>query len=201
MSSAPRARLTLAAFVALPLLGLGACASSPPPQPVAPPAPTVVSTAREAVGVVQRVNARTRQVAIRTPSEGVVNVVAGPEVQNFSRIRRGDRVRVRFEEAVAVQLAPRGTTLPPEASVGAARAEPGQRPAGAVVATVRDTVRINAVDTANNTVTFTGSRGVRRTVAVRTPEMQAFIRTLRPGQQVNVAIAEATALSVEPAER
>jgi hypothetical protein len=200
MSAAPRARLTLAALVALPLLGLGACASDPP-QPVAPPAPTVVSTAKEAVGIVQTVNARTRQVAIRTPNEGVVTVVAGPEVQNFARIRRGDRVRIRFEEAVAVQLTPRGTTLEPEASVGAARAEPGTRPAGAVVTTVRDTVRVNAVDTANNTVTFTSSRGVRRTVAVRSPEMQAFIRTIRPGQRVNVAIAEATALSVEPAER
>lgn len=200
MPSAPHARLTLAALVALPLLGLGACASDRQ-QPVAPPAPTVVSTAKEAVGVVQSVNARTRQVAIRTPNEGVVTVIAGPEVQNFGQIRRGDRVRIRFEEAVAVQLAPRGTSLAPEASVGAARAEPGQRPAGAVVATVRDTVTVNAVDTANNTVTFTSSRGVRRTVAVRSPEMQAFIRTIRPGQRVNVAIAEATALSVEPAAR
>ena len=60
---------------------------------------------------------------------------------------------------------------------------------------------INSVDTTNNTVTFTGPRGARRTVAVRSPEMQAFIRTLRPGNRVNVAIAEATALSVEPAER
>ena len=200
MSHSPRARLKFAAIVALPLLGLGACASTPP-QPVTPPAPTVVSTAKEAVGVVERVDARTRQVTIRTPSEGRVTVVAGPEVQNFAQIRRGNRVRLRYEEAVAVQLTPRGTNLDPEVSVGAARAEPGQRPAGAMVTTVRDTVTINSVDTANNTVTFTSTRGVRRTVAVRSPEMQAFIRTLRPGNRVNVAIAEATAISVEPAER
>jgi hypothetical protein len=31
--------------------------------------------------------------------------------------------------------------------------------------------------------------------------MQAFIRTVRPGQRVNVAFVEATAISVEPAER
>jgi hypothetical protein len=68
------------------------------------------------------------------------------------------------------------------------------------VTTVRDTVTINAVDTTANTVTFTSSRGVRRTLPVRSPEMQAFIRTIRPGQRVNVAISEAVALSVEPAE-
>lgn len=202
MTQTPRSRrFALTATIALPLLGLGACASVPPAQPVAPPAPTVVSTAKEAVGVVQSVNARTREVVIRTPSEGLLTIVAGPEVQNFARIRRGDRVRIRFEEAVAVQLTPRGTRLPAELDLGAARAETGQRPAGAVVTTTRATVTVNAVDTANNTVTFTGPRGVRRTLAVRSPEMQAFIRTVRPGQQVNVAIAEATALSVEPAER
>lgn len=200
MPSSTRSHLLRAACVALPLFALGACASAPP-EPVAPPAPTVVSTAKEAVGVVQRVNPRTRQVTIRTPSEGLVTVTVGPEVQNFSRIRRGDRVRVRFEEAVAVQIAPRGTRLPAELDIGAARAPAGERPAGAMVATVRDTVTVNAVDTANNTVTFTTSRGVRRTLPVRTPEMQAFIRTIRPGQRVNVAIAEAMAISVEPAER
>ena len=120
MSQTSRSRLKLAAIVALPLLGLAACAESPPPQPVTPPAPVVVSTAKEAVGVVQSVNARTRQVAIRTPSEGTVTVIAGPEVQNFARIRRGDRVRVRYEEAVAVQLTPRGTQLPAELDLGAA---------------------------------------------------------------------------------
>lgn len=200
MSQTRRSRLTLTALVALPLLGLGACASEPQ-QPVNPPAPTVVSTAKEAVGVVERVDARTRRVTIRTPNEGRVTLVAGPEVQNFAQIRRGNRVRLRYEEAVAVQMTPRGTNLPAEASVGAARAEPGQRPAGAVVTTVRDTVTVNSVDAANNMVTFTSSRGVRRTVAVRSPEMQAFIRTLRPGNRVNVAISEATAISVEPAER
>ena len=200
MSQTRRSRLTLTAFVALPLLSLGACATAPQ-QPVTPPAPTVVSTAKEAVGVVERVDARRRQVTIRTPSEGRVTVIAGPEVQNFAQIRRGNRVRLRYEEAVAVQLTPRGTSLDPEVTVAAARAEPGQRPAGAMVTAVRDTVTINSVDTANNTVTFTSTLGVRRTVAVRSPEMQAFIRTLRPGNRVNVAIAEATAISVEPAER
>jgi hypothetical protein len=201
MSQTSRSRLTLAAAVVLPLAALAACAPSPPPQPVTPPPPAVVSTASEAVGVVQSVNARTRQVVVRTPQNRNVTVVAGPEVQNFARIRRGDRVRVRFEEAVAVQLTPRGTNLPAELDIGAARAPAGDRPAGAVVTTVRDTVTVNAVDTTANTVTFTSSRGVRRTVAVRSPEMQAFLRTVRPGQRVNVAIAEATALSVEPAER
>ena len=199
MSQTPRSRLKLAAFIALPLLGLGACASTPP-QPVTPPPPVVVSTAKEAVGVVQSVNMRTRQVVVRTPENRNVTLVVPESVQNLDRVRRGNRVRVRFEEAVAVQMTPRGTDLPAQVDVGAARAPAGDRPAGAAVVTVRDTVTINSVDQATNAVTFTSSRGVRRTVVVRSPEMQAFIRTVRPGQRVNVAFTEATAISVEPAE-
>ncbi len=194
-----RSRLKLAAVIALPLIALGACASPAPPAP--PPAPTVVSTAKEAVGIVERVNTRTREVTILTPSNSRVTLTAGPEIQNFAQIRRGNRVRVRFEEAVAVRMAAPGERLAPEEAIGAARAAPGERPAGAVVRTTRAQVVINAVDTTANTVTFTGPNRVRRTVAVRTPEMQEFIKTLRPGNRVDVAIAEATAISVEPAER
>jgi len=201
MSQTPRSRLKTAAIVALPLLGLAACAQTPPPQPLNPPAPVVVSTAKEAVGVVRSVDMRTRQVVIRTPQNRNITVVAPESVQNLDRVRRGNRVRVRFEEAVAVQMTPRGTDLPAEVDVGAARAAMGERPAGAVVTTVRDTVTVNAVDQATNAVTFTSSRGVRRTVVVRSPEMQAFIRTVRPGQRVNIAFVDATAISVEPAER
>jgi hypothetical protein len=65
----------------------------------------------------------------------------------------------------------------------------------------RARVRITAVDTTNNTVSFVGPSRVERTVAVRTPEMREFLKTLRPGNQVDVAIAEAMAIRVEPAER
>lgn len=191
-------RRKLAALVVLPLLGLGACASDSQ-QPVTPPPPVVVSTAQEAVGVVRSVDLRTRHVTILTPANRTITLAVPESVQNLDRVRRGNRVRVRFEEAVAVQMTPRGTNLPAEVDVGAARAALGERPAGAVVTTVRDTVTFNSLDEATNAVTFTSSRGVRRTLVVRTPEMQAFVRTLRPGQRVNVAFVEATAISVEPA--
>ncbi len=73
-----------------------------------------------------------------------------------------------------------GTNLPAEIDVGAARSAFGERPAGAVVTTVRDTGTVNGVDQETNAVTFTSSRGVRPHRGGAQPEMQAFIRTLRP---------------------
>jgi len=189
------ARLRQGAVLALPLLALAACAT-PTPEP-----PVVASTTREMVAAVDRVDARTRTIVVRGPDNKPQTLQLGPEVQNFAQIRRGDRVRLHYEEAVAVRMAPRGSRLEPETVVGAARAQPGARPAAGTVAATRAQVRITALDTANNRVSFVGPSRVERTVVARAPELQAFLKTLSVGDRVDVAIAEAIAVRVEPAER
>ena len=57
---------------------------------------------------------------------------------------------------------------------------------------------ITAVDPATNTVSFIGPNRIERTVTVRNPEVQAFIRRLRPGQEVDIVYEEALAISVTP---
>ncbi|MGI9128908.1 MAG: hypothetical protein ACR2IG_11910 [Roseomonas sp.] len=188
-------RLRQGAILALPLLALIGCAT-PTPEP-----PVVASTTREMVAAVDRVDARTRTIVVRGPDNKPQTLQLGPEVRNFAQIRRGDRVRLHFEEAVAVRMAPPGSSLEPETVMGAARAEPGARPGMGAVAATRARVRITAVDTANNTVSFVGPSRLERTVAVRAPEMREFLRTLSVGDRVDVAIAEAIAIRVEPAER
>ena len=68
-------------------------------------------------------------------------------------------------------------------------------------AAVRAQVTIRSVDAANNIVVFTGPRGALRAAEVRDPQLQAFIKTLRPGMKVNLIYAEAVALSVQPMAR
>ena len=190
------ARLRHGALLALPLLALVGCA------PPAPPEPTVVaSTTREMVAAVDRVDARTRTIVVRGPDNKPQTLQLGPEVQNFAQIRRGDRVRLHYEEAMAVRMAAPGTTLEPETAAGAVRAAPGQRPGAGAIAATRARVRITAVDAANNRVSFVGPSRVERTAAVRAPELQAFLKTLKPGDEVDVAIAEAVAIRVERPER
>ena len=188
-------RLRQGAILALPLLALIGCAT-PPPEP-----PVVASTTREMVAAVDRVDARTRTIVVRGPDNKPQTLQLGPEVRNFAQIRRGDRVRLHFEEAVAVRMAARGSQVEPETVVGAARAEPGARPAAGTMAATRAQVRITAVDAANNMVSFVGPSRVERTAAVRAPELREFLKTLRVGDRVDVAVVEAIAIRVEPAER
>jgi hypothetical protein len=59
-------------------------------------------------------------------------------------------------------------------------------------------VRITAIDQATNTVSFVGPANRPRTVVLKRPEMQALLRNLNVGDQVDIAFEEALAVAVEP---
>jgi hypothetical protein len=196
-----RVMLTMAALAG-GIAILAACTSPAPPPAPPPPQPAAVIEESRFVAVVDSVNQRTREVVVRGPEGNRVTVTAGPEVQNLAQVRRGDRVVVTYGEALAVEMAPPGVGGPPvEITAAAARARPGQRPAGAAGQEVRARVRIEAVDPVTGRVAFIGPQGVRRVVAPQDPGMANFARQLRPGDEVDVTFAEAVAIRVEPAER
>lgn len=189
----------------LPLaLGLAAlvvaCAEPAPPPVVAAPQPVIVADTSEAVYSVRSINRRTRQIALNTPQDRVITITAGPEVRNFNRIRVNDRVRVRFADAVAFSMVPRGEAAPsPEATLAAARGPAGQRPQGALGAGISETVRIVRVDPATGRTTFVRPDGTTRSVTPQRPETVAFARALKPGDEVTITFAEGVAIQVEPA--
>ena len=179
---------------------LSACAA--PAQTPPRPEPTAVAREAQFVAVVESVNQSTREVVLRGPEGNRVTVTAGPEVRNLAQVRRGDRVVVTYGAALAVEMAPPGGGGPPaEVATGMARAEPGERPAGAVGQRVRARVRIQEVDPVTGRVAFVGPQGVRRVVTPQDPAMADFARRLRPGDEVDMTYAEAVAVRVEPAER
>jgi hypothetical protein len=191
----------LPAALGLAALAAACAAPPPPPQPMAAqPQPVVIADTSEAVYSVRSVNRRTREIALNTPQDTVVTVKAGPQVRNFDRIRVNDRVRIRFADAVAVAMVPPGSaTGRPEAMVAAERGPQGQRPQGALGAGVTETVRIVSVDQATGRTTFVRPNGTTRSVTPRQPEVLAFARALKPGDEVSVTFAEGVAVQVLPA--
>ncbi|MFL5282695.1 MAG: hypothetical protein ACJ8AW_17335 [Rhodopila sp.] len=190
-----RSPSTLSAAVgALLLAALGACQSPAPP----PPPPTSVAHTKQLVATVETVDMSTRQVLLRTPNGARATVVAGPEVRNLPQLRAGDRVTVTYQEAIAVQMAPPGSTRPNAAALMAQRAAAGQLPGGAVRGIVTARVTVVSVAPDGTSVTFSDPRGVLHIAEVQDPNMQSFAQRLRPGDQVDVDYASELAVRVEP---
>jgi hypothetical protein len=177
-------------LAAAPLAALTACTG---------PESVVEGEVIEVTATVETVDRQTREVLLSGAGGALLTVVASPRVRNFAEIRPGQRLRVRYAEALGVALVRSPTTGPGlAAAVAGARAAPGQLPGGVVGEVVRVRVRITGVQPLRSTVTFVGPRNITRTVRVRDPELQAFVRGLRVGDEVDIAFVEALAVTMEP---
>jgi hypothetical protein len=156
----------------------------------------------EIKATVEEVHPEDRSLVLKGETGERAVVVAGPEVRNFDQIKAGDQVSLVYHVALAAELKPRGTpTSAPTESTIEKRAPPGTKPSGSLGRTVATTVQIESVDTSFNTVTFKKADGITRTVAVEDPDARKFIRTLKPGDPVEIKYTEAVAVSVQPTRR
>jgi hypothetical protein len=182
----------LVAVVAAALI-VAACAA-PPPKPA------MTDTLVQKTATVEAIDQASRMVTLRREDGSATTVRVSDEVRNLPQVKVGDKVVVSYYEAIAAEVKKPGEGVQGvEADVSAVRAEPGEKPAAGGGVMLRTTVVIDSVDTQFNTVTFKNADGLLRTVAVKTPEGQKFIKGLKKGDQVEVAYTEAFAIEVKPA--
>jgi hypothetical protein len=177
-------RLLLALGVGM-VGALSACQT--PPRPL----PTAVTHTEQFVATVVSVDMTTRDVVLSTPDGRQTTVVAGPNVTNLGRLNPGDRLTITINDAIAVQMATPGS--PPVGTGASATAVNGR----SINAAARVTIVSAATD--GTTVTFTGANGVTHTIDVLDPGMQAFVRRLKAGDQVDVAYGAEIVVRLDPA--
>ncbi|MBX9748364.1 MAG: hypothetical protein K5Q68_02000 [Roseococcus sp.] len=153
------------------------------------------------VGVVETVDPASREMLLRgqagAQSGALLTMVVGRAVQRLNQIRPGDRVTVRYYQALAAQ-AVRPLAGASQPFAGASIARDAARPGGEVTRVRSGRVTITAVDRETATVSFVGPGNMPRTVTAENPQVQSFIRSLRVGEQVDMVYEEALAISVEP---
>lgn len=175
-------------------------AAAAPPAPPASPAPLSISSTVEASATVTRLDVATRSMTLRTDAGEEHTLEVSEAVRNLPQVKVGDRVTVTWYEAIGAQMRKPGDSTEPTIDLGAGRADPGERPGG-IVATVQTIpVTIVSVDPATNTVKFYAADKQVRTIAVKRPEAQAYIRTLKTNDEVIITFAEALAIEVKPAQ-
>jgi hypothetical protein len=164
----------------------------------AAPQPTAIAGVQTFEAVVESVDPSTREILVSTPSGRLATIVAGPQVRNFNQIKPGDKIKLTYQEEIAVKLAPAGSPMQgPLVGVGAGRAALGKLPAGTVFQVVQVQVKIDAVDKATGKVDFTRADGTTGSIVPRHADMLAFARQLKPGDQVDIASLQALTVVVE----
>jgi len=196
--------------VALAATLLSACAAdqpappaaAPPPaaQPGQPPAPVAAARGIETVAIVESVDQSAREVLLRREDNTLYTLRVSRAVRNLAQVKSGDRVVLRFVEAVGVAMAPPGASGPSRREANAAvRAARGELPGAAEAEVVTRRVKILSVDPGSGTVSFQEGTKPPQTVVLRRPDMLAFARGLKPGDEVNISYAEAMLIAVTPA--
>jgi len=197
--------IRLPVVIATMALALAACASdetsSPTARASAPAAPlagTVAEQTAEVTATVEKVDLATRRVTLRGPEGRVVTIKAGPEVKNLAQVKKGDLVKVAYYESLAYEVKKPGTAEP-GASVTdvAARAKPGERPAGAALSQVTVTTTIQEIDKSAPSVTLVTAEGDPITLKVRD---RAKLDRVAVGDLVEITYSEGLAVAVTPAE-
>lgn len=147
--------------------------------------------------VVEALNVDNRVVTLRSLSEDETVVMeVGDEVRNLAQVKVGDRVVVEFLQAVAIDLK-KGGGLDAKAgqAIVAARAQPGDKPAGGIGKATEVVATIVAIDRDNPSVKLKGPHGNVMNVIVRDPKKLDGVDV---GDQVVITYTRALAISVEP---
>jgi translation initiation factor IF-1 len=192
--------LKLLPVVAAAMLSTAALADTPAAAPAAaaPSAPVVSSHMQKVDATIKAIDAPSRTLTLDGPN-GLVTVQVGKQAKKFDQLKVGDRVTVSYYQGLAAQMK-HGDAAKATAPVGSEFASANKNgPGGIVGASVTTTVTIQAVDLPTNTVSFKRADGSVHVIEVKNPKMRKFIKTLKPGDVVEVTYTESVAIDVQPA--
>jgi hypothetical protein len=160
------------------------------------PGKAAAARTAEVSALVVSIDKKTRTVSLKGPKGNVVDVVASDEVQNFDQIKVGDFLKVRYMQALALELqkAKVGTNAI-AVQGGAVTAQPGERPAVAAAGEVTAIAKVTAVNKKAKTITLKGPRGNEVALDVQNPDQ---FKVVKVGDEVKVTYTEAVAISIEP---
>ena len=136
--------------------------------------PATVERTSEVTATVTAIDLPERLVTLRGPEGNLFTVQASEEVRDLPQLEVGDRVVVRYYEAIAAELAKPGQEA--SASATAMRAPPGAKPGGELAQEVTAMVKIVAVDPRPTRSRSPTPRVSRRRSPCRTPRCRTSSR-------------------------
>lgn len=143
---------------------------------------------------VEKIDLETREVTLKGGDGKLETVKVGPEARNLGQVKVGDKVTMKYYQALAIAVTPPGNAPSVTEATEVQRAPLGEKPAGQVSKVVEATATVEALDLLKRTVTLKGPKGNVRTFKVGD---QVRLDQVKVGDQVVTRYTEALAISVE----
>ena len=145
-------------------------------------------------GEVVKVDKKTRTITFKN-KEGESKFVAGPDIKNFDQIKKGDRVNVNYELAVAIELIKTksdGVRSKTETNT-VTKSKSTEKPSETITNKTTIIADIVEVNREKKLVSVKGPSGMITTVTVKNPALLADVQV---GEQVKVIYFDAMAASI-----
>ena len=145
-------------------------------------------------GEVVKIDKKTRSITFKN-KEGESKFVAGPDITNFAQIKKGDRVNVSYELAVAIELIKTksdGIRSKVETNT-VTKSKADEKPSETITNKTTIVADIVEVNREKKLVSVKGPSGKITTVTVKNPALMADINV---GEQVKVIYFDAMAASI-----
>ena len=175
-------------------------AAEPSSRPMAPdPSGAMPQPKAEKTGIahasveVASIDKTARKITVKMPNGEKAQIQVPTDVQEFDKLKVGDKIDVDYMQSVALGFLPQGTK--PSITERAA-AGPGM--AGRQMSVSAGVIK---VDPASNQVTFKGPKGTHRIVTVQDPDLQARLPNLKPGQVIVLQYTEAVGTTIPPTKK
>jgi Cu/Ag efflux protein CusF len=149
-----------------------------------------------ASAIVEKVDKATRTVTLKLANGETREVVASDEVKNFDRIQKGDKLEIKYAEALTLELKKDGkAVVARQDSETIKRAAPGQMPGGVAKRETKITAEVTGIDAEKKVVFLKGPKGNVVALDIHDPEQMKLIKM---GDKVEAVYTQALAVSMTP---
>jgi len=151
-----------------------------------------------AVATVVSVDEAIRVVTLVGPEGDHWTFNAGPEIENFDQIKRGDRVIASYYQGFAIGIGPKGSGVKDRLdTMEVDRAKKGEKPSVTLTKSIVAVGVVKAVDTENRIVAL---EGVENTLVLEVSE-DVDISEIKVGGAVEAVYIESYAINLVPAPK
>lgn len=154
----------------------------------------MVSNTITATATVVEIDQSARTFTLQDEDGNEYSLVAGDEIRNFSQIRKGDVLVVKYQRAAASDLEKVDNLNVANASAEVQRAPAGAKPGLAMNTASTIVAEVMAIDKAQRLLTVQGPKG--GIVTIEVPKDVKAFDALEVGDMISAVYTEALAISV-----